>query len=232
MNAIVTGASRGIGKAIAEKLASLGYDLFLNARDSDRLNKATEELRKKFPSIRIQSLALDISIKENAIRFGKCCLESAIPDVLVNNAGAYTPGHLIDEEDGKMEQMMNVNFYSAYHLTRSIIAPMIKSGKGHIFNICSIASLDAYAGGASYSVSKYALYGFSKNLRHELQDNGIGVTAIHPGAVMTDTWGDFDNSKGRIMLPDDIAAAVAACLSLSPQAVMEDIVIRPQRGDL
>jgi short-subunit dehydrogenase len=232
MNAIVTGASRGIGKAIADKLAYLGYDLFLNARDSDRLLSATEELKKKYPSIRIQSLALDISIKENAIHFGNWCLESAIPNVLVNNAGAYAPGHLIDEEDGKMEQMMNVNFYSAYHLTRSLIAPMIKFGKGHIFNICSIASLDAYAGGASYSVSKYALYGFSKNLRHELKDKGIGVTAIHPGAVLTDSWGDFDNSKGRIMVPDDIAAAVAACLSLSPQAVMEDIVIRPQRGDL
>lgn len=232
MNAIVTGASRGIGKAIADKLADLGYDLFLNSRDSGRLNAVTAELRKKYPSVRIQSLALDISIKENAIQFGKWCLESSVPDVLVNNAGAYEPGRLIDEEDGKMEWMMNVNFYSAYHLTRSVIAPMIKAGKGYIFNMCSIASLDAYPGGASYGVSKYALYGFSKNLRRELQDKGIGVTAIHPGAVWTDTWGDFDNSSGRIMLPSDIASVVAACLSLSPQAVMEDVVIRPQLGDL
>lgn len=232
MNAIVTGASRGIGKAIADKLASMGYNLFLNAREAGRLTAATEDLKKKYPSVRIQSMALDISDKENAIRFGKWCLQSAVPDVLVNNAGAYAPGNLIDEEDGKMERMMNVNFYSAYHLTRAVISSMIKVGKGHIFNMSSIASLDAYPGGASYSASKYALYGFSKNLRHELKDKGIKVTAIHPGAVFTDSWTGFDNSTGRIMIPEDIASVVASCLSLSSQAVIEDIVIRPQLGDL
>lgn len=232
MNAIITGASRGIGKAVADKLAAMGYNLFLNARDAVRLDETAESLKRKYPSVRIQSMAADISVKENAIRFGRWCVDSAIPDVLVNNAGAYTPGRLYDEEDGKMEMMMNLNFYSAYHLTRTVIPKMTAARKGHIFNICSIASLDAYPGGASYGVSKYALYGFSKNLRQEMKEMGIKVTAVHPGAVMTDTWGDFDNSSSRIMLPEDIASMIGACLQLSPQAVVEDILIRPQRGDL
>ena len=232
MNAIITGASRGIGKSVAEKLASMGYDLFLNSRDPSRLQEAVDDIRAGYPEIAVHSLALDISIKENAIRFGNWCLESGTPDILVNNAGAYTPGNVHDEDDGKMEYMMQVNFYSAYHLTRSVIGKMVEARKGHVFNICSIASMDAYPGGGSYGVSKYAMYGFTKNLRYEMMDKGIRVTAIHPGAVMTDTWAGFDNKDSRIMLASDIATIIAASIVVSPQAVVEDIVIRPQLGDL
>lgn len=232
MNAIITGASRGIGKAVAEKLAAMGYNLFLNGIDSSRLEKTVEELKNRFPSVHIHAIASDLSIKENAIRFGQWCLSIAVPDVLVNNAGSYVPGNVYDEKDGNMEMMMNVNFYSAYHLTRAVVGSMVSARRGHIFNICSIASLDAYPGGGSYGVSKYALYGFSKNLRMELMDKGIRVTSIHPGAVMTDTWGGFDNSESRIMEASDIADVIVASLKLSPQAVIEDIVLRPQLGDL
>jgi short-subunit dehydrogenase len=109
---------------------------------------------------------------------------------------------------------------------------MIKNGGGHIFNMCSIASLQAYEGGGGYSISKFALNGFSQNLRHELKSTGIKVTAVFPGAVLTDSWGNFDNSNGRIMESDDIAAMVYAASNLSPQAVVEEIVLRPQLGDL
>jgi len=127
---------------------------------------------------------------------------------------------------------MNLNFYSAYHLTRKLIPGMIKQGAGHIFNMCSIASLKAYKGGGSYSVSKFAMYGFSQNLRLELMPHNIKVTAVFPGAVMTDSWGDFDNSNARIMVADDIVQMIFAATQLSPQAVVEDIVIRPQLGDM
>lgn len=232
MIAIITGASRGIGQAVADKLAGLGYDLCLNAKNAVRLQQTTDELRKKYPAVNIYCKPADISIRDEAIAFGKWCLGFGVPDMLINNAGSYEPGNLIDEPDDQMEKMMNLNFYSAYHLTRTVIDDMIKKGSGSIFNMCSIASLASYPGGGSYSVSKYALHGFTKNIRYELKKHGIKVTGIFSGAAYTDTWGDFDNSTNRIMEANDIAELIAGTLKLSNQAVTEEIVIRPQLGDL
>jgi NADP-dependent 3-hydroxy acid dehydrogenase YdfG len=92
--------------------------------------------------------------------------------------------------------------------------------------------LQAYTNGGSYSISKFALMGFSKNLREELKPHHIKVTAVYPGAVLTDSWGNFDNSKNRIMEASDIATLILSCSKLSISAVVEDIVIRPQLGDL
>ena len=102
----------------------------------------------------------------------------------------------------------------------------------HIFNICSIASIHAYPNGGGYSISKFALLGFSKNLREELKPHHIKVTSVSPGAVMTDSWGSFDNSDRRIMESEDVAKIIVAASKLSPQAVVEDIVMRPILGDL
>ena len=103
---------------------------------------------------------------------------------------------------------------------------------GHIFTTCSIASLDAYPGGGAYSFSKHALLGFTKNLRQELMAEGIKVTAIIPGAVYTDSWKGSGVPEERIMEADDIAKTVFAATQLSPQAVVDEIIIRPQLGDL
>ena len=131
-----------------------------------------------------------------------------------------------------LEKMIETNLYSAYHLTQIIVPKMIAAKKGHVFNICSIASLHAYANGGSYSISKYALMGFSKNLREELKPHNIKVTAVYPGAVLTDTWGNYDNASKRIMESEDVAEMIVAASKLSPAAVVEDIILRPQLGDL
>jgi short-subunit dehydrogenase len=109
---------------------------------------------------------------------------------------------------------------------------MLQEKKGHVFNICSIASLQAYAQGGSYSISKFALLGFSKNLRLELKDKGIKVTAVCPGATYTNSWAGSGIEENRIMESNDIAKMIFAAAHLSPQAVVEDIVMRPQLGDL
>jgi NADP-dependent 3-hydroxy acid dehydrogenase YdfG len=109
---------------------------------------------------------------------------------------------------------------------------MIQRGAGHIFNICSIAGLKAYTNGGAYSISKFAMNGFSMNLREEMKPHGIKVTTVHPGAVLTDSWGDYDNSTKRIMEANDIAKMVYMASQLSLQACVEEIVIRPQLGDL
>jgi short-subunit dehydrogenase len=233
MNIVITGASRGIGKAIAEAFAAGGHQLFLCSRNEVTLDKALEDLHAKFPGVKVKAKARDLAQKEQVENFGQWILDNGYPiDVLVNNAGYFLPGKIQNEDEGLAEEMMAINFFSAYYLTRKILPLMLKQKSGHIFNICSIASLQAYANGGSYSISKYALHGFSKNLREELKPHLIKVTSVFPGAVHTDSWGDFDNSAGRIMEATDIAKMVYAASQLSPQACVEEILIRPLLGDL
>jgi short-subunit dehydrogenase len=232
MNVIITGASKGIGKAIAEIFAANGHHLFMCSRGEVALYKTMEEMMTQYPSAIIKAKPFDLSRKEEAKAFGAWCLEYGVPDVLVNNAGLFEPGSVHNEPEGVLESQLAVNLYSAYHVTRAVLPWMIEKRSGHIFNMCSIASLHAYTNGGAYSVSKFALYGFSKNLREEMKPYGIKVTSVHPGAVMSDSWGNYDNSSRRIMEAADIAKLVYAASQLSPQACVEDIVIRPQLGDL
>ena len=232
MNVIITGSSKGIGKAIAFGFAADGHDLFLCARDVDQLQSTVKEILDKFPSVKIHCRKADLSKKNQVIEFAVWCLGIAIPDILVNNTGTYLPGNCMDEPDGNLEMMIETNLYSAYHLTRALVPHMKRKGSGHIFNMCSIASLHAYDGGGGYSISKFALDGFNRNLRHELMKERIKVTGIFPGAVFTDSWQNFDNSDARIMEAGDIAEMVVAASKLSPQANVDEIVIRPVLGDL
>jgi len=232
LNVVVTGASKGIGKAVAEIFAANGVNLFICSRGEVALYKTMEELQTRFPDCQVKARPADLSKKEEAIAFGNWCLSFGIPDILVNNAGLFEPGSVHNEPEGLLESQLAVNLFSAYHLTRCLLPAMIVRKQGHIFNMCSIASLHAYANGGAYSISKFALYGFSKNLREELKPHGIKVTSVHPGAVLSDSWGDFDNSSKRIMEASDIANMIRAASSLSVQACVEDIVIRPQLGDL
>ena len=236
-NVVITGASKGIGRAIAEIFAANGHNLFLCSRGEATLYKTVEELMTKFPAIIVKAKPFDLSKKEEAVAFGNWCLSFTVPDILVNNAGLFEPGSVYSEPDGLLESQMAINVYGAYHLSRTLLPKMMErhsasSGRCHIFNMCSIASLHAYSNGGAYSISKYAMYGFSKNLREEMKPHGIKVTSVHPGAVMSDSWGDYDNSSKRIMEAEDIAKMVWAASNLSPQACVEDIVIRPQLGDL
>lgn len=229
---MISGASRGIGKELAATFAKAGHQLFLTARNEAQLNATAAILTSQYPQCKVHCKAADLSIKEEAIAFGRWCLSFGEPDILINNAGQFKPGALVDEAEGQLEQQLAVNLGSAYHLSRTFLPDMIQRGTGHIFNICSIASLQAYPNGGSYSISKFALHGFTKNLREELKSTGVKVTGVYPGAVFTDSWGDFDNSSGRIMEVSDVALMIYQASQLSPQACVEEIVLRPQLGDL
>lgn len=232
MNVIITGASKGIGKAIAVQFAVEGNTLLLCSRGAKQLYDTVAELQTRFPSCTVKAMPVDLSIKEQVQKFGSWCLESGVPGILVNNAGQFLPGSVYNEAAGTLEQMIEQNLYSAYHLTRLLLPSMMTARSGHIFNICSIASLHAYANGGSYSISKFAMLGFTKNLREEMKPYGIKVTAVSPGAAMTDSWGDAGIDPTRIMEAADIAKMIYAASQLSPMAVVEDIVMRPQLGDL
>jgi short-subunit dehydrogenase len=233
MNSIITGASRGLGKAIAEKMAAGGYGLCLCSRNAEALTATVEELRARYPSIPIRAMAADLGEKEQVRQFGQWVLDTGISiDLLVNNAGQFIPGSVYNEADGALEKMIAVNLYSAYHLSRALLPAMMARGAGHIFNICSVAALQAYPNGGAYSISKYALAGFSKNLREEMKPHGIKVTAVYPGAAYTDSWAASGIDPQRIMEAGDIAEMVYAASRLSPQATVEEILLRPQLGDL
>ncbi len=232
MNVVITGASQGIGLSIAATFANAGYTLLLCSKTKANMDAAGESLIAKYPNATIYYTYADLSNKQDCIQFAHWCLEKGTPSILVNNAGFFSPGNIQDEADDVLEKQMAVNLYSAYHTTRALLPAMLKMGKGHVFNICSIAALDAYKQGGSYSISKFALLGFSKNLRLDLKDKGIKVTAVCPGATYTNSWNGSGIDPNRIMESEDIAKMIFAAAHLSPQAVVEDIVMRPQKGDL
>lgn len=232
MNIVITGASKGIGKAIAEQFAAAGHTLYICSRSEKQLYDTVALLQTQYSGIIIKARPADMGIKKEAQAFGEWVLGFGVPDVIVNNAGNFLQGSVHDEEDGVLEKMININLYSAYHLTRKLLPSMIAARKGHIFNICSIASLQPYPNGGSYSISKFALLGFSKNLREELKPHGIKVTAVCPGATLSASWDGVAIAPDRIMETQDIAKMIFAAANLSPMAVVEDIILRPQLGDL
>ena len=232
MNIVITGASKGMGKAIAEKFIAAKYNVFICSRNENELAETTAELNKNNGNY-VKHFATDLSNKSGVVKFTNWISDQNIEiDILINNAGQFIPGSIYNEEEGTLEKMININLYSAYHLTRALLPAMMKRKSGHIFNICSIAALKAYDNGGSYSISKYALMGFSKNLREEMKPFNIKVTAVYPGAVYTSSWEGSDILPGRIMEVNDIAQMIYAATLLSPQACVEDIVIRPLLGDL
>lgn len=232
MNIIITGASKGIGKAIATAFAKPGNQLLICSRNGNELAETAKELQENNPDTIIKYRATYMGNKTDVHHFADWCLSFGEPDIIVNNAGQFIPGNIHNEPEGHLEKMLEINLYSAYHLTRRLLPSMIKQKKGHIFNICSIASLNAYANGGAYSISKFALLGFSKNLREEMKPNGIKVTAVLPGATMSSSWAGANIDPQRIMEANDIANMVFAASQLSAQAVVEDIILRPQLGDL
>ncbi|HQV78539.1 MAG TPA: SDR family oxidoreductase [Chitinophagales bacterium] len=227
MNIVITGASRGIGKAIAEKFAQQHHQVLICSRDELKLNAIIHQ----FPSIK--TFVCDVADKQSLYAFAEYAL-TIFPtiDVLINNAGVFIPGKIIDEEETALEKMLHTNLFSAYYITKKLAPRMMEQKNGFIFNMCSVASLKAYENGGSYSISKFALLGFSKTLREELKSYNIKVTSILPGATLTDSWAGVDLPETRFSKAEDIADLVYAITQLSALSVVEELVIRPQLGDI
>lgn len=230
---VVTGGSQGIGRAVIEKFVAEGFDAATCARHDEDLRRAKSEIEKTYPGSSLFFRKADMSVKAEATAFSEYVLSLKRPvDVLVNNAGYFVPGDIATEPDGNLESMIAANLYSAYHTTRGLVALMKSSRAGHIFNICSIASFQAYKNGGSYAISKFALLGFSKCLRQELKEHGIRVTAVMPGATRTRSWEGAGLPEERFIPAEDIASTVYSAWSLSPRSVVEEIIIRPMEGDI
>ena len=233
MNAVITGASKGIGKAIAEKLAREGFNVAICARNTGHLEKAATDIQAANPSVKVLARSVDMGQKAAVLAFAEEIRNTFnTVDILVNNAGIFVPGGMQDQEDGLLESMMSVNVYSAYHLTRQLLPGMKANGKGHIFNMCSTASYTSYPNGGAYSITKFALLGFSRNLREELKPHNIKVTSLSPGPTLTASWEGFEAPPGRMMEPEDVADLLWGAYTLSKQAVVEEVIMRPMLGDI
>lgn len=230
---VVSGATKGIGRSVSELFASKGFDLAVCARNAIDLQAMKADIENKNPGVKCHTFVVDMSVKAEVLAFAEGILALNRPvDVLVNNAGVFIPGQIHNESDGALEKMIDTNLYSAYHLSRALIPAMKERKSGYIFNMCSIASFMAYEHGGSYAVSKFAMLGMSKCLRAELKAFDIRVTAVMPGATLTDSWAGVDLPEERFMKPEDVAEAIWTCYSLSPRTVVEELILRPQMGDI
>ena len=232
MNIVITGGSKGIGKAVAEKFASVNHNILICARDGKKLAETAAELSTKYPPSTIHHKPCDLSKSSDIFEFARWVNTFGAPGVLVNNAGTFLPGSIYNEPDGTLEQMIQNNLFSAYRLTRYLLPGMMEKKAGHIFNICSIASFQAYPNGGAYSISKHALAGFSKNLREEMKPFGIKVTTVYAGATYTDSWKSSGLPESRFMTAEDIASLIYTAFTLSPRACHEELIVRPLQGDI
>ncbi|RYG48643.1 MAG: SDR family oxidoreductase [Chitinophagaceae bacterium] len=231
--AVITGGSKGIGRATVLRFAREGFGIITCARNGAGLEELKKEIGKEYPGTEIFTLAADLSRKEEVSRFARFCLQQSTNiAVLVNNTGVFMPGQIHNEEEGVLELQVATNLYSAYYLTRALLPPMIEKRSGHIFTICSTASIEAYPNGGSYCITKHALYGMTKVLREEMKSFGIRVSAILPGATYTASWEGVDLPEERFMKPEDVAEVIWCSYALSKLSVVEEVLMRPQLGDL
>jgi short-subunit dehydrogenase len=230
---VVTGGTKGIGRAIIEKFSSQGFDVVTCSRNLNDLELLKAAVQKSNSASQVFIHQADMSDKNQVKAFCLFVRKLNRPiDVLVNNAGYFLPGEIVTEPEGTLESMINANVFSAYYTTRELAPQMIDRKSGHIFNMCSIASIKAYPNGGSYAISKFALLGFSKCLREELKEFGVRVTAIMPGATKTASWEGVDIPDERFMKVEDVADTIYSAYALSERSVVEEIIIRPQLGDI
>ncbi|AOM77290.1 SDR family oxidoreductase [Pedobacter steynii] len=226
MNAVITGATRGIGKAIAIKLAENGYDLAVCSRNENELAALKKEL--KYTGTNVFTYVTDLGSKEAIYKF--CAsVQQQMPElnVLVNNAGVFLPGMLLDEADDSLEKQLDLNLLAPYYLSKYFGKMMRKQQSGHIFNICSVASKEIVANAGSYSVTKSALLSLNDVCRGELAEYNVKVTAILPGSTLTSSWEGTEIPAERFVQPEDIANTLYTILNLSNGVNVDEVTLKP-----
>ncbi|MFX3625971.1 MAG: SDR family oxidoreductase [bacterium] len=230
--AVITGATKGIGRAIAEKFASEGFGVAFCSRNKGEGDKLAKYLSDTY-KVDVLAMLCDVANKKQLQAFADAIKNRFNKvDVLVNNAGIFLPGQISSEDDKNFETQMEVNLNAPYYFTRMLLPLITQQQHSHIFNMCSTASIMPYPNGGSYCISKYALYGMTKVLREEMKEKAVKVTAVLPGATFTASWDGVELPEERFIPAKDIAEAVWSAYNTSPSTVVEDVLIRPQLGDI
>ncbi len=232
-NALITGATKGMGRAIAIAFAKQGVNLAVCARNAADLSEFKTELLKINAGIKVFTAIADGSNKTELLRFAAAAeKEMGFINILVNNLGAYKYASILDDDDDALQNLLNTNLLPAYELYRFFGKKMVAERKGHIFNICSVAALNVIPEAGSYSVTKAALLSLSNVMKLEMQPHGIKVTAVIPGSTLTNSWKDVPVEKDSMVLPEDIASAIIAIYNMSIGANVDEIIIKPVKGQL
>jgi len=226
MKAVITGATKGIGRAVAIKLWQEGYDLVLTARNISELERLKAELLT--PGRQILIYSTDAGVKESIYGFLEAAGQDVgFADVLVNNVGAFLPGSMLDEDDEVFEKQQNINVNAAYYISKFFGKKMRSERRGHIFNICSVASKAPVKNGGSYSVTKAAMFSLNHVLRQELAPHNVKVTAFLPGSTKTSSWEGTTIPDEKFVQPEDIAETLFTILNLSKGVNVDEVLITP-----
>lgn len=222
-----------MGRAIAAAFAQQGVSLAINSRNAAELATFKAELLQINPAIKVFTAVADGSDKQQLMQFATEAQQNlGVINIIVNNLGMYAPSSILDDEAGLFEKMIGTNLMPAYLLYRHFGKSMIAAGEGHIFNICSVASLNPVVDAGSYSVTKAALLSLNNVMRLELQQHGVKVTAVIPGSTLTDSWKGQQVDKNTMVLPEDIASAIVNIYNMSKGANVDQIIIKPAGGQL
>ncbi|MEM6334977.1 MAG: SDR family oxidoreductase [Bacteroidota bacterium] len=232
MNVVITGASQGIGAAIARVFSQVsGAQITLVARNATKLNAVAAACREA--GAKALAVPCDVTDEAAVAEMAARVLDwGGAPDVLVNNAGAFTPGAIAETEAETFRWQVEVNLTSAFLVTKAFLPAMTERESGHLFFMGSVASIRAYAGGAAYCAAKHGLLGLARVVREETKDAGLRVTTLLPGATLTPSWEGVDLPEARFMPAEDIAQTVLDTYRLSDRTVIEELLIRPQLGDI
>jgi short-subunit dehydrogenase len=216
--ALVTGASRGIGRAIAVRLART-YDVVALARSQPLLHELSRDIQRAGGSCR--AIIADVARPTEIAS----ALDGFNADVLINNAGVMFRKPLVELSPVEWQAMVDVNLSALYHVTRAVLPGMLERGRGHIVNIASIAGRSAFPGGAGYTATKHATLGFSESLMLEVRDRGVKVSVVMPGSVATDFGGERGDDSWKLR-PDDVAEVVEHVLATPGHALVYQVEVR------
>ncbi|PAP76439.1 SDR family NAD(P)-dependent oxidoreductase [Rubrivirga marina] len=231
MTVLVTGASRGIGAATAEAFAAAGHRVALVARSAEALDAVAERCRQWEGDA--EPFVCDVTDADAVGEMAEAVVAWAgVPDVVVNNAGLFEPGGLLETSPEAFRRQLEVNVVSAFLVTRALVGGMLDRGSGRILMMGSVASVRGYPGGTAYGAAKHALLGLARSLREEIKGTGVSVTTLLPGATRTASWDGTDLPDDRFIPPEDVARVAVEVASLSGRTVIEEVLLRPDAGDI
>ncbi|MVN90888.1 SDR family oxidoreductase [Mucilaginibacter aquatilis] len=232
-NALITGATQGIGRAIALAFAKQGISMAICSRNVKDLQNLQIELLKMNSEIQVHTQVADCSKRTDVRAFAQAAQDKlGFINILVNNVGAFIPSTVLNDDDNAFDTLFNTNVMPAYELYRFFGKQMQQEGKGHIFNICSAASKSPAINAGTYSVTKAALYSLNTVMKLEMQAYKVKVTAVLPGSTLTGSWAGTEVHPSRFVMPEDVAAAVLTAYNMSVGANTDEIVIKPVSGQI
>jgi NAD(P)-dependent dehydrogenase (short-subunit alcohol dehydrogenase family) len=231
---LVTGASQGIGAAVARVFAAElpGVRLALVARNEKNLRvvaRACLKLGAKAAEVFPCDTTGEAAVADMAAAVVK---RLGVPDVLVNNAGKFYGAPFLELKTADFDAQIAVNLRSIFLVSKAFVPAMVQRRRGDVFNMSSIAGQRAYPNGSAYCAAKFAVTGLTKCMRSELKQHGVRVCCVHPGATFTPSWDGTGVPAERMMPAEDIGRAILAVHRLTRRTVVEEIVLRPQEGDV